>query len=570
MVSHYPQGPMRRQPRRPSGFLAKVTQLIRTWTGKEAETTELGSPATASPSVYAMSLHSLRYERRQMIADCRQMIVDDPRARRSTQKFAREAVRRGVVITMQPIVPQMEAEGKQIPPELEQAQADLARIQAIVNKKAFSWAWMLLVEGDLFIQAIIDEKTKQIVDLKRMPAASMERNTDDADEFVDPMEAYSQVDVLTNEEVANFPEGVIYHARWNHIDGERYGEPEVVAGRRLRRLLEVMEEAQAVRRMTRAAQKRLWNIGSMEFPGTEQEVQEFKEANGFIEGTQEIFDPSNVAVDYFSNGLVSVNVVPDDPGMAQIGDLNYFQNLYTSAVLPTPAPLYNLASDFVNRDVLEDLRAEWLRETQVLTDMMEEVVRWACDLQLLLRGLLPEEVPYTCRFSESVTQSPAEVMDMIRAARSGLMGQFPDPLLSRTRAVQMLAEHFDVQDVAAEVEAIDNDILVQQQRYVEFLHAQQAVFGEMGFAEKERREAGDPGDRPENITKVAQLRRHEQEVQAKEKREASGDDAASRAAMRILESSSGTGIEPDDMKIIRKALVGPLTGKPNGNRRGRK
>lgn len=396
-------------------------------------TTEQGSGA-ASPSTYEHGLWAERYERRQVIQDCRRMIADDPRARRSTLKLAKEATRKGATI----VVNLETSPSKRL---AKKAQAIAEELQGLLNPapvqqtatsgKLRSWAWMLLVEGDLFVQAVL--KGDRLVDAKRMPAAGMERLSDDTDEFGDPFRAFAQIDVSTNEEVATFPEGLMYHARWCHIDGERYGQPELSSGRRLQKLLEISENAQNIRRIVRAPQRMLWNVGTEENPGKPGDIQEFKETNGFVGGQREIYDPTNVAIDYYGNGPVSAQPIEGDATVHEIEDIVYLQNLYTAAGTPTPGFLYGLDCNSLNRDVMEELRAEWLKEVQDLADEMRMLVAWLFELSLELRGIHPGAIHYTVSLSDSSSEEPTQVIDRIATMKR-------EGLISERRAVQMASE----------------------------------------------------------------------------------------------------------------------------------
>lgn len=444
-----------------------------------AKTTEQGSAGTSSPAVFEYTLHSERYERRMVIADVRQMVIDDPRARRSTLKFAREAVRKGVRITVLP------TKGTKAQRAAAQKAADA--ITKIVNPHILSWAWMLGVEGDSFIQAIVSGNS--VVGAKRMPASSMERCTDDTDEFVDVTRAFAQVDTNTNEDIATFPEALIWHGRWDHIDGERYGTSMLVAARRLRRLLEVQEDSQAIRRMTRAPARRLWNVGTEEHPGEPAQVKAWKEDAGFVEGKRQIWDPTNVAEDYFGNGRIGLTPDPGDAGVADIEDLKYAQDVYVNAGLPTPSALIGVAAESINRDVLEDQRAEWLKETVALSDLMKECCAWLIELQLLLWGVIPEALAMDYHFSESSVEKPSEVVERVSSLRGNALPDFtPDPLVSRKKAMELLAEIIDVSDIDAELKAIQEELDQIAQHKMEQQMKQQQAAQAMG--------GGAPGGAP--------------------------------------------------------------------------
>ncbi len=422
-----------------------IQRLVNVWNAAfgrvdPTKTTEQGASGTSAPSIAQLTNIQQRYDRWQVIAECRKMVDNDPRARRSTKKFAREAVRKGATIAIT---------GESAQDRKARGIAD--RIQRMANPKLDSWAWMLTVEGDLFIQAIAS--ADGLEDAKRMPAASMERLTDDTDEFIDPAQAFEQIDVVTQSTVATFPLALMCHTKWDAIDGERYGYPEIIAARRRWELLELTEEAQAVRRMSRAAKQTLWNVGSPEKPGTPDEVAAFRADNGKVEGKRDVFDPMNVALDVFGNGLVKGEVLEGDRSVHEVDDIRYAQNVYASAGLPTPPPIYNLDAEAVNRDVVEDLREEWLKETETLTALMEQVVTWLFELALLLEDILPETVQYSVRIPSSTIERPKDVVDRIVTLR-----QQDPPLISFERAVQILAEFTDCEDPEEEMARIEKEI----------------------------------------------------------------------------------------------------------------
>jgi hypothetical protein len=374
-------------------------------------------------------------------------------------------------------------------PSPEQAHAIRAQevcdeVVDLIKGKIKSWGVMTIVEGDLFTQGVVSGK--KLVKVIRMPAGSMERVTDDTDEFIDPMKAYAQVDTSTNEEVATFAEWQINHLRWNHIDGERYGESELIAVRRMRRLLEILEESQGIRRATRAAQKVLWNIGGEDNPGTQTEIENWKEENGFVEGVQDLFDPTNVARDYFGNGLVSASPIDSDSNLHEIDDLKYFQNVMCSTGLPTPMGLMNLDASAINRDVLRDQTEQWLKQTKSLSDMLQEVVRYWVDLALLLAGILPERVNYEVSFALSTTETPGEFVDTVQKLLNNAdAAGNPKPMISYKRAIMLTAPISEIDDVEAEMQAIEDetDEMMQKQQQQQQAGAAGEAFGaQMGQA----------------------------------------------------------------------------------------
>jgi hypothetical protein len=416
-------------------------------------TTEQGSAQFAEPLMAQAQLIQLRYDRRAIIAECRQMIYDCPRARKSTRMYALEAVRRGVKIT-----PTKEATRGTTAGLYKKADAIAKKVESIVNPLLFSWAWMLIVEGDLFLQLISDGHS--LLDITRMPADGIERNSDDQDKFPDPYHAFSQVGVASNIDYATWPEFWMLHARWEHVDGERYGNPCIVAGRRLRRLLELSEDHQVLRRMTHSNQQILWIIGSKDRPGlagSDSEIKHFREMNGFESGLRDPLNPMNAVIDRFGNGNVDAKVLEGDPNIADIADLEYLASVYGMA-LPTPYSLMNFLAQDINRDILTEQYRQWLNDTQLLTDYFEFIVADIYDRALLLEGILPDAIAYTCSIAHSDAETRTEKTERLLKMYQNTLGigqsAIAAPLLSRSQILTQLQEDFpgDIEDMLRETD----------------------------------------------------------------------------------------------------------------------
>jgi hypothetical protein len=419
---------------KPEGLLRSAVRKLWPFSKKfdPKKTTEQGSGA-AAPSIYEWELFAERIDRMQQIRESRRLIQDDPRARRSTLKLAKEATRKGATIT----VDLKASPSKRMAQRAQKVADELIRtlnpqpVNGMQSSgKLRSWAWMLVVEGDLFVQPILSGNT--LVDAKRMPAASMERLTNDADEFIDPAKAFGQLDTANLQEQVTWPEALMYHARWNHIDGDRYGQPELSVLRRMNKMLELSENAQGVRRMVRAPQRILWNVGTEKNPGDEAAIQQFKDINGFVEGKRDIWDPTNIALDYFANGLGSADPIEGDATVHEIDDIKYLQNIYTAG-MPTPGYLYGLDCNSLNRDVMDALRAEYLKEVQDLADELAMLVAWLFETALKLMGIHPDWIVYTVQLSDNSSEDPSAVVDRISKMKDS-------NLISHKLAVQMASQ----------------------------------------------------------------------------------------------------------------------------------
>jgi hypothetical protein len=424
-------------------------------------TTGQGSSSAASPSLYQSSLYALRVERWQNIADARQQYVQEGRARRACNKYVYEAIRKGVGVAV------ISGSSQSM---RDKAQRVANSICKLLKPQLFELGIGLLVEGDLFVQLKLDD-AGQIAKIVKMPAASMERLTDDNDEFINPMEAYEQIDVASQESVAKFPESLMYQLRWDHFGGEMWGNSALLACDRIWRELIAMEEAQKQRRMARASKKNLWNIGSSEKPGEPEDIEKFRNDNGMVRGNVNVWDPKFQNVDIFGNGLVSCTEISGDARIHQVDDIIVAQNTYCS-MLPTPAILFQLDAGNVNRDVIIQVRDEWLKEVQRMQDLLEELFRWIVDTALIQNQIEPSFVSYQIHMSDSYALTPPDAVSMTVEAVA-------NNLISERTGTANVAQYTNVNDVDEELAQIRKE---QEQRAKDAKSGDALPLGQAGFA----------------------------------------------------------------------------------------
>lgn len=438
------------------GLVSRIGRLFSRERARPADggnTTESGTSATASPSVEMFELWALRYERRAVIADIRKLLMDDPRPARAAWKRAREAVRTGVSASVHHTAKRGPTAGR-----YNRAQAIMDRTLkdcGITPAKLRGWAVALPTEGDLFVQFVA--QGNRIVDAKRMPAASMERNTDSQDRFFDVSRAFSQLDIQTDTTVANFSAWQIHHERWNHWDGERYGQSDFIQLRRPFRNLQLMEQAQVMRRIARAALRMFHQVGSKDAPGTQRDLDDYIARNNLDAASNGGFNPKVVTKDYFGNANTSITAIPGDPNLEKIDDLEYFQD-NAALGMGTPKGIIGWASKDLNRDILKQQLDEWLKEVQDLTDAVGNAIRALLDLALLLEGIDPATVDYSLTFSQNSRETAAERQERISKARQNTKGAgknaVPDPLIPKRVAVAAIAEDYGFRDVDAIIEEL--------------------------------------------------------------------------------------------------------------------
>lgn len=421
------------------GLVARLTRLVQRVWARPADgggTTEGGTSATASPAVEQFELWNLRYERRSVIADLRRLYDEEPRFARAVRKFAREAVRKGFRVTVADRQELGQASNRR-----DRAISILERTIAdcgLTPTRLRSWALALPLEGDLFIQRVV--VGNRVVDAKRMPSSSMERMSDSQDRFFDVNRAFAQIDIQTNADITQFALWQIHHERWNHMDGDRYGRSEYLQLRRPARNLQLLEQAQVIRRIARAALRLLHRVGSKDRPGLGKDVEDYKALNS-LAGQGGGLDPTVALRDYFGNGLTDVVPIPGDPNVHEIADLEYFRDAFASGT-GAPKAMLGWADKDINRDILKDQIEAWLKEVQDLTDAIKNIVRGILDFALLLEGIDPATVPYDLVFSQNSTETPIERQTRVAAAlEAGLI-----PLRV---AVGAISEDYDFDDVDA-------------------------------------------------------------------------------------------------------------------------
>jgi hypothetical protein len=450
------------KPTDPHADKPSIVQRISSWFGRsdlapshKAGATETGVTTTASPSTESFDLWNLRYERQAIIQDVRRLAQEDPRMDRASWRMAREATRKGFVANVQKKATRGIHAGR-----TNKAQAIIDETIRTCKLDDEAWlagmAWALMMEGDLFPQRVVDGG--KLVGLKRMPAISMERNTDSQDRFFDESRAFSQLDIQTQQTVADFTSWQIAHYRWKHIPGERYGQSQFIQARRPARQLMVTEQAQVTRRVARAALRIHHAVGNTDNPGSTADIEAYKAQNNLAQASKGGTNPQVALVDHFTNGVGSITAIPGDPNLEKIEDIEYLQDIYLCA-LTTPAPLIGVAVKNINRDILQDQMAEWLKEVQTLTSTISQMIRDTLDFALMLEGVDPASVHYDLIFSTNSVESPTDLIKRLLLLRQNTRGSgknaIPDPLVSRETLLALLSEVVGIEDIPAELAKLD-------------------------------------------------------------------------------------------------------------------
>ncbi|MGH9827472.1 MAG: hypothetical protein ACREDR_29960, partial [Blastocatellia bacterium] len=412
----------------PHSPIKTLTAKIASWIGRRqatttpkkipGESTEIGTSASSSPRIDEyLRIRTDRYERRQIIVDVRQMLAQNPLIAEAASVFVDSAVSKGFAVTVEQTSARGVNAGNQ-----RKAQRAIDRVirECDMRNKVPSWGRMLLAEGDLFLQNIEHPAARELTNIKRMPAAAMERMTDETDSFTDPLNAFRQVDTTSNESVASFALWQITHARWNFIDGERYGNSQYLELRGMEPEFRIMLRDMAIRRHTRGPLRLFHQVGTPEHPGTDSDIQDYMRWNNLTD--LEKNGRLTPRMDFFGNGNTSVTAIQGDAKLGEIADVEFILN----CLFPRTGLAKGLIGfgETVARDVLDEQREFMFTKQDLLIDVLEWMaIRPSLDMGLLMQGIDPDSIVYAVQFEERMTESGklAKLEALLEVYEAGLM-----------------------------------------------------------------------------------------------------------------------------------------------------
>lgn len=362
-------------------------------------------PDTAQDTAHELARHEPTHssdafraaaERIEIVKACRKMYREDTRARRMISTLARDVVRGGCTI----VVPQN-------PRAEDEAQALLERLD--YNARLDDWVRLTMRDGDAFLEAGVTSEM-EVATLTRKPTLQMRRNSNLLDEFDDPRRAYwyAPPTWMLPEPPGDaiwFAAWQMIHARWDHDDGERYGSPLFASGTSAYKRVAEGEFDIAVRRKTRAGKKY-----SHEFPmGTSApDIEAYIESNKVA-----LDDPFAAIADFF--GTAKISSIEGDARLQEIGDVrHHIQTWLIAGILPMELIGYG---EDLNRDVLEEKKAQYDRDLDTLTGWVEgQLVKPVLELQWLLKGIYPPSVEYEVKWKAKETLTAGALRDVADAA----------------------------------------------------------------------------------------------------------------------------------------------------------
>lgn len=386
------------------------------------------------PAAPATVTFTTQRDRRSRIADCREMVADDPRARQALATLARDATKGGFTLQI-------------TGPRADQAQAAADALFARVKlfTRIDDWARLTFRDGDTFLELGV-AASGEVVEITRKPTLEMFRWSDDFDRFYDPAAAFYWTDRPTFNDTPPadatfFPEWQIVHVRWDRDEGSRYGTPMLASARKAFKRMTQGELDIAVRRKTRSGQRFVHILDG----ASTAEIEAYKAAN-----KPALDDPFAAVSDFFSNRPGGLQVVQGDAHLGEIEDVKHHVQTFAVAS-PVPLELIGYGTD-LNRDILEQKQTQyedaiesvqgWL-ETEILLPLLER--------QWLMLGIWPDALVTTFQWKQKKRPTPAGLKDMAAFAASIKAAG----LLTDATLLHMLSTVLPDFDVDAEIAAIE-------------------------------------------------------------------------------------------------------------------
>jgi len=354
-------------------------------------------------------------DRKSMITDCRQMYQEDPRARGVINTLVRDAVKGGFELTIEGA---RANEAQTIADEL------IARLR--MDARLDDWGRLTLRDGDSFLELIADA-TGRIVDVSRKPTLQMYRNSDDFDQFPDPLKAFYWVDQnwgIMDEPPADavfFAQWQIIHARYNEDEGSRYGQPLFASARGAYKRIKEGEFDIAIRRKTRAGLKFVHSLKD----ATNADIELYKEAN------KDVLDDPWAAVADFVGSNLDIQAVQGDARLNEIDDILHHIDTWAIAS-PVPMELIGYGRD-LNRDVLEQKKEQYDDSIVAFREWLEfEILNPLFETQWLLQGIYPGALDWSIEWKAKETPTPVDVGDLAKSLVAlKASGLFDDETLIR-------------------------------------------------------------------------------------------------------------------------------------------
>jgi SPP1 gp7 family putative phage head morphogenesis protein len=428
-------------------------------------------------TLYIYKMFQVEADRRAILRDVEQMLANDPLIDETNARIGRKAVRGGIFVTVVGSGTHQKnialKTGKK--PGYGSQLANRAQViidnlmkRCKIDANAVLWVSRLLADGDLFLNIVVEQVDGQmrIKSIRWIPTAIMKRNEDQFGQFIDPMRAFSELDlqhgvyfntIIPENAVRHFPLWAVNHIRWKYRGG-LYGNSQYASIRKVSRQNISADDDMVVRRKVRAPLRRAHIFGTKDNPGNPDIIKQYKEEHrdAIVNGK---YKP---VTDYYMNGLGDIKNLEGDGNLDKIGDIKFLYDKEGTGTI-VPKGLVGHAED-INRDVLDDQKDEYMDTLEDIRHVLEygdggpySGLRAIIDFELLLHGIDVETtgLTYDLAFMPLRKESPKEAVE-----RTGLA--LKDGTIDRRTAVTFIAPHFNVENPDFILRALEEEATVKE------------------------------------------------------------------------------------------------------------
>lgn len=328
---------------------------------------------------------------RAAILDIRQMDRDDPRVKKIHQRTARGIVKGGLQLDIA-------SDKKRITREWTRF---VKRLHLDRQEKLESDARGLIMEGNLPMQWVVDKLVPGIVSGLRMPAETIRPVVGENGSFIDPQNAYEQIDMIYGRATSSFALWQITMGRLspdNYDDWGCHGRP-LLDSCRQKYLQLTMTESDLVKRRHVRAPNRLLHVVE---GATDPELEAYENKVYNEQGEQNI--------DFFANKKSTVQPIQGDANLDQIADVTYLLDSFLAGS-PISAAMLGY-TEGLSRDILEDLKKDFFEEVDALQDIHAWVYQQGFEMHLLLKDINPQHYDFVVKFAERKTDTPNQRADL--------------------------------------------------------------------------------------------------------------------------------------------------------------
>lgn len=327
----------------------------------------------------------------------RKMYREDPRAKAAIKALARDVTKGGF---------QIETDDPRVAEVL-----GAARDRLDLNGVLENWCRLAFRDGDLMLELAMSAE-RRIESVTSKPCLDIHRNSNDRDTFDDPDRAFWMHPRAAGmnygkppDDAIWFAEWQIVHARWDHDLDERYGRPLLDASASAWNRLREGEKDIAVRRKTRSGLKYLHKLTGAD----KEQIEAYKAINQAA-----LASPFAAVADlYMSEG--DVKAIQGDANLSDIDDvLHHVHTWWLSS--PVPQAVLGYGQD-INYSVVQHQKEQYDESIGAVQRwVVSQILRPIFDRQLLLAGILPEQVKYQIEWPTKKVITPQDIESIARAA----------------------------------------------------------------------------------------------------------------------------------------------------------